>query len=207
MNIDELWKSPVILEGEVVRLEPLTEAHIPGLILAGKQESIWQYMLYADLTKEGSMRTWVQELLRRQLTGSDLPFAVFHLASGQIVGATRFLEMRAQHRSLEIGGTWYAIEYQRTAVNSECKYLLLQYAFEKMECIRVQFKADNRNERSVHAIERLGAVREGVFRNHFILNDGTIRDSVFFSIIDREWPITKLKLQERLMGSGLQKVN
>jgi RimJ/RimL family protein N-acetyltransferase len=198
MNAEELWKTPVTLTGKVVRLEPLSEAHIPALALAGRDESIWKYMRYADLTSEESMTAWVRDMLRRQQAGTDLPFAVIHLASGRAAGATRYLEMRPPHRSLEIGGTWYAPEFQRTAVNTECKYLMLKYAFEEMKCIRVQFKADVRNERSVLAIERLGAVREGVLRNHYILQDGTLRDSVYFSILDREWPVTKILLEERL---------
>jgi len=198
MNAEELWKTPVTLTGKVVRLEPLSEAHIPALALAGRDESIWKYMRYADLTSEESMTAWVRDMLRRQQAGTDLPFAVIHLASGRAAGATRYLEMRPPHRSLEIGGTWYAPEFQRTAVNTECKYLMLKYAFEEMKCIRVQFKADVRNERSVLAIERIGAVREGVLRNHYILQDGTFRDSVYFSILDREWPVTKILLEERL---------
>jgi RimJ/RimL family protein N-acetyltransferase len=176
MKIEELWKTPVTLMGKVVRLEPLSEAHIPLLAQAGRDESIWKYMLYADLSSEEEMTTWVRDLLRRQQVGTDLSFTVFHLESGCAAGATRFLEMRNEHRSLEIGGTWFAPEYQRTAVNTECKYLMLKYAFEKLKCIRVQFKADVRNKRSVHAIERLGAVREGILRNHYILQDGTFRD-------------------------------
>jgi RimJ/RimL family protein N-acetyltransferase len=198
MNAEELWKTPVTLTGKVVRLEPLSEAHIPALALAGRDESIWKYMRYADLTSEESMTAWVRDMLRRQQAGTDLPFAVIHLASGRAAGATRYLEMRPPHRSLEIGGTWYAPEFQRTVVNTECKYLMLKYAFEVMKCIRVQFKTDVRNERSVRAIERLGAVREGVLRNHYILQDGTFRDSVHFSILDREWPVTKILLEERL---------
>lgn len=198
MNLEELWKTPVTLTGKVVRLEPLREAHIPALALAGRDESIWKYMLYADLTSEESMTTWVRDLLRHQQEGTDLPFAVIHLASGRVAGATRYLEMRPPHRSLEIGGTWVAPEFQRTTVNTECKYLLLKYAFEEMSCIRVQFKTDVRNERSVSAIERLGAVREGVLRNHYVLQDGTFRDSMYFSILDLEWAATKTSLEERL---------
>jgi RimJ/RimL family protein N-acetyltransferase len=198
MNTEELWKTPVTLTGKVVRLEPLSEAHLPGLALAGRYEDIWKYMLYADLTSEESMTAWVRDLLIRQQTGTDLPFAVIHLESGCVAGATRFLEMRTQHRSLEIGGTWLTPEFQGTVVNTESKYLMLKYAFEKLKCIRVQFKADVRNERSIRAIERLGAVREGALRNHYILQDGTFRDSVYYSILDREWPATKILLEERL---------
>jgi RimJ/RimL family protein N-acetyltransferase len=198
MMPEELWKTPITLEGKVVRLEPMKVKHIPGLAVAGKDESIWKYMVYGNLTNLDRMTGWVREMLSLQDSGTDLPYAVVLKENGNVIGATRYLEMRLRHRSLEIGGTWYAPEYQRTAVNSECKYLMLKYAFEEMNCIRVQFKADERNERSLLAIERLGAVREGVLRNHYILLDGTIRDSVFFSILDREWPDIKMRLEERL---------
>jgi RimJ/RimL family protein N-acetyltransferase len=198
MNAEELWNKPVTLTGKIVRLEPLSEVHIPELTLAGRDESIWEYMLYANLTNVESMTVWVREMFKRQQIGTDLPFAVIHRASGRAAGATRYLEIRPSHRSLEIGGTWYAPEFQRTAVNTECKYLMLKYAFDELKCIRVQFKADVRNERSIRAIERMGAVREGVLRNHYILEDGTFRDSVYFSILDREWPAIKTSLEERL---------
>ena len=198
MNAEELWKTPINLTGKVVRLEPLSETHIPALAIAGREQSIWKYMLCGNLASEENMMAWVRDMLKHQQAGTDLPFAVIHLASGRAAGATRYLEMHPQHRSLSIGGTWYAPEFQRTAVNTECKYLMLKYAFEEMKCIRVQIKTDVRNEPSIRAIERLGAVREGVLRNHMILQDGTIRDSVYFSILDREWPDTKSSLEERL---------
>ena len=194
----DLWHNQVTLFGKHIRLEPMTEEHIPALAGAGRDESIWRYMVYGDLTTENGMRTWVMDMLSRQTTRTDLCFVVIHQSSNDLVGATRYLEMRPEHRSLEIGGTWYAPEYQRTVVNTECKYLLLKYAFEKLGCIRVQFKADARNERSVRAIERLGAQREGLLRKHYILPDGTIRDSVYFSILDKEWPEVKIRLEERL---------
>jgi RimJ/RimL family protein N-acetyltransferase len=198
MNNEDLWKTPVTLAGKVVRLEPLSEAHIPALTLAGQDDGIWKFMLYDALTSKERMTAWVRDMLERKQNGTDLPFAIIHLASGQAAGATRYLEMRPQHRSLEIGGTWYAPIFQRTGVNTECKYLMLKYAFEEMRCIRVQFKADVRNERSVRAIERLGAVREGVLRNHYILQDGTFRDSIYFSILDQEWPGVKMRLEQKL---------
>jgi RimJ/RimL family protein N-acetyltransferase len=198
MNSGNIWTTPVTLEGKVVRLESLSEAHIPALAVAGIDESIWKFMLYANLTSEESMAAWVRDLLERQKAGTDLPFAVIHLESGRVAGATRYLEMRPPHRSLEIGGTWYKPEFQQTAVNTECKYLLLKYAFEQLNCVRVQFKADSRNERSIHAIERLGAVWEGVLRSHYIMQDGRLRDSVYFSILDREWPRVKSRLEAKL---------
>ncbi len=195
---DDLWHTPVVLTGKVVRLEPFSEAHVHGLAEVGKDKRIWKWMLYGDLVTEEAMHTWVKEILSRQAARADLAFTVFHLASDRIAGATRYMEMRPQHRGLEIGGTWYGMEYQRTAVNTECKYLLLQYAFETLKCVRVQFKADSRNEQSLRAIERLGAKREGVLRNHYILNDGRMRDSVYFSILESEWPGVKEKLEELL---------
>jgi RimJ/RimL family protein N-acetyltransferase len=198
MTTDELWHTPVTLEGKVVRLEPLSVAHISGLVIAGKEESIWKYMVYGNLSSLDNMQKWVDELLKFQAAGTDLPFTVIHKQSGIIVGATRFQEMRPHHRSLEIGGTWYASAYQRTVVNPECKYLLLKYAFEELKCLRIQFKADLRNEHSIHAIERVGAVREGVLRSHMVLPDGTIRNSVVYSILDSEWPKVKIQLEERL---------
>ncbi len=190
--------APVTLTGSVVRLEPLSEKHVPDLTVAAHDESIWRYMLYVYPDNEEKMLAWVRDILARQAAGTDLAFTIIHRASGRAIGATRYLEIRPLHRSLEVGGTWYATEFQRTAVNTECKYLLLKHAFEVLGCIRVQFKADARNLSSIRAIERLGAAREGVLRNHYILQDGGYRDSVYFSILDREWPKVKERLEEML---------
>jgi RimJ/RimL family protein N-acetyltransferase len=137
-------------------------------------------------------------MLQRAESGSDLPFAVIHLAQGKAIGATRYLEIRPQHRGLEIGGTWYGLAYQRTGVNTECKYLLLKHAFEILGCVRVQFKSDSRNEKSIAAIKRIGAKPEGILRNHMILSDGTLRHSAYFSILDSEWSEVKRMLEEKL---------
>ena len=189
---------PVTLAGKFVRLEPLSEAHLAGLAEAGNDPSIWRYMPYGDVSVAGGMRRWVDEVLRRRAAGTDMPFVAIHLASGRVAGATRYMDIHPEHRALEIGGTWYAPAFQRTVVNTECKYLLLQHAFEELGCIRVQFKADSRNERSLKAIERVGGVREGVLRNHMIMPDGVYRHSVYFSILDAEWPQVKEKLLARL---------
>jgi RimJ/RimL family protein N-acetyltransferase len=190
--------APVPLTGSVVRLEQLSEQHVPDLTVAGHDERIWRYMLYVYPDNEEKMLAWVRDILARQAAGTDLAFAVIHCESGRAIGATRYLEIRPEHRGLEIGGTWYATEFQRTAVNTECKYLLLKHAFEVLGCIRVQFKTDARNLHSIQAIERLGAAREGVLRNHYILPDGVYRDSVYFSILDNEWPKLKERLEEML---------
>jgi len=190
------WRTPITLTGKYVRLEPMSERHVPGLTAVGLDDSIWEYMLYGQVRTEEDIRRWVQDILSRP----DLPFVVVHLGSGRVAGATRYLNMVPEHRGLEIGGTWYGLEFQRTAVNTECKYLLMKYAFETLDCIRVQFKTDLLNVRSQKAIERLGARREGVLRNHMILPDGRHRDSVFYSILDNEWNNVKEKLAEKLMG-------
>jgi RimJ/RimL family protein N-acetyltransferase len=189
---------PVTLTGRVVRLEPLSEAHIPDLTRAGQDESIWRYLVYGVIRTEEQMRSLVHELLERQAHGTDLPFAVIHLETNQAVGSTRYMDIRSHHRGLEIGGTWYAPAVQRTAVNTECKYLLLRHAFETLGCIRVQFKADSRNERSLRALERIGAIKEGILRQHMIVLNDYIRDSVYYSILDSEWLGVKTRLEEKL---------
>lgn len=185
---------PVTLAGRYVRLEPLSEAHVPGLFAIGMDDDIWRYMPYGDMRNEDDIRRWV----RGVLAGNDVPFAAIHLGSGRVAGATRYMEIHPQHNGLEIGGTWYGADFRRTVVNTECKYLLLKHAFEDLGCIRVQLKTDSRNERSQKAIERLGAVREGILRNHMILPDGTIRHSIYYSILEGEWLQVKRKLEEMM---------
>jgi N-acetyltransferase len=189
---------PVVLTGTHVRLEPMTEEHISALAEIGVGQPFWDFMLYGNITSVDDMRGWVLDILEREKKRTDLPFVAIHLESGRVAGATRYLNIMPQDRGLEIGGTWYGSEFQRTVVNTECKYLLLSHAFETLGCIRVQLKTDLRNERSQKAIERIGAVKEGVLRNHMILPDGRIRHSVFYSILDTEWPEVKKRLEEML---------
>jgi RimJ/RimL family protein N-acetyltransferase len=189
---------PVILEGLHVRLEPLTEQHAPGLAAVGLNDEIWLNMPYGQMRSEADILGWVRGVLGHASEGTDLPFVVIHLATGRVAGATRYLEIHPEHRGLEIGGTWYGPEFQRTAVNTECKYLLLRHAFEVLGCIRVQLKTDLRNERSQRAIERIGAIREGVLRNHMIVPDGRFRHSVYYSILEGEWPAVKVRLEALL---------
>ena len=189
---------PVVLTGQFVRLEPLTEDHTASLAAVGMDESIWEYMPYGAMNNEDDIRRWVRTILDRRAEGTDLPFVVMHKASGRVAGTTRYMEIRPEHNGLEIGGTWYGAEFRRTQVNTECKYLLLRQAFEELGCIRVQLKTDSRNERSQRAIERLGAVKEGMHRNHMILPDGYIRHSIYYSIINSEWPQVKSRLEQML---------
>ena len=189
---------PVVLTGKYVRLEPMTEEHVPGLAKIGVGQTFWDFMLYGDINTVDDMRNWVRDILARAEKGTDLPFVAIQLASGRVAGATRYLNILPNDRGLEIGGTWYGPEFQRTVVNTECKYLLLSHAFESLGCIRVQLKTDLRNKRSQKAIERIGAVKEGVLRNHMILPDGRYRHSVFYSILDTEWPDVKNRLEEMM---------
>ena len=189
---------PIEVVGEHVHLVPRAEEHIEGLVQIGLDDEIWRHMPYGEISTSEQIEGWVRALLVLAGKGTDMPFAVIHRASGQIAGATRYMEIRAGHRGLEIGGTWYGAQFRRTIVNTECKYLLLRHAFEDMKCIRVQFKTDSRNERSQRALERIGAIREGTLRNHMILPGGTIRHSVYYSIVDAEWPEVKLRLQNLL---------
>ena len=191
---------PVTLAGTIIRLEPLSESHVLDLAAVGLDDNIWRYMLYGKIRTEEDLRAWVLDILERQSRGTDLPFAVILQASGRAIGATRYLEIHPEHRGLEIGGTWYGLAYQRTAVNTEAKYLLLRHAFESLDCIRVQFKTDLRNERSQRALERIGALKEGILRNHIITPEGYTRDSVYYSIIDREWPAVKAHLESLLQA-------
>jgi RimJ/RimL family protein N-acetyltransferase len=189
------WVEPITLVGNYVRLEPMTEAHIPGLTEIGVGQTFWDFMLYGNINTEADMENWVRDIIARGEKGTDLPFVAIHLASGRVAGATRYLNIMPKDRGLEIGGTWYGPEFQRSPVNTECKYLLLTHAFETLGCIRVQLKTDLRNERSQKAIERIGAKKEGVLRNHMILPDGRFRHSVFYSILDTEWGDVKKNLE------------
>ncbi len=189
---------PVTLIGQVVRLEPMTEAHAPALARVGLDDEIWRLMLYGEMHSEADILAWVRDILSRQAQGTDLAFVVMHQADECAAGATRYMAIQPRNRSLEIGGTWYGRAYRGTLVNTECKYLLLKHAFERLGCIRVQFKTDLRNERSQRALERLGAVREGVLRDHMITPDGYRRSSVYYSILDQEWPAVKARLEARL---------
>lgn len=193
---------PPVLTGRIVRLEPLDRRHVSDLTEAAKDEKIWEFMRYGVVNTEEKMLELIDDLLAHQARGTDMPFTVVHQAEGKAIGMTRYLNIEPENRAVEIGGTWYGKAYQRTGVNTECKFLLLQYAFEQLDCIRVQIKADQRNERSLRAIERIGAVREGVLRDHMILPDGVVRSSVYYSILAREWPGVKNRLIEMWENGG-----
>lgn len=189
--IFDLPLEPVTLAGELVRLEPLQQGHAQGLYNRGRSASDWQYMPRARLIDMADTRQWIDEALA---VSTQLPFAVVETRKNRVIGSTRFLNIRPEHRSLEIGWTWLGEEWQRTGINTEMKYLLLSHAFERLGCVRVEFKTDARNLRSQRALERIGAQREGVMRSHMIVQGNFVRDSVYFSVIDSDWSQVKERL-------------
>ncbi|WP_409174151.1 GNAT family N-acetyltransferase [Brevibacillus fortis] len=190
---------PVILEGKLVRLEPLRMAHVDGIWEAGAYEEIWPHMSVTIRTREDA-QAFILQALKNEQAQTELPFAIIRQEDEQIIGSTRFLGIAKKDRGLEIGFTWLTPSVWKTGVNTECKWLLLHHCFEQLGCIRVQLKTDSRNLNSQRAIARIGGIREGVLRNHMVMPDGYIRDSVYFSILDREWPEAKQKLQLLLFG-------
>jgi len=185
----------VVLEGERIRLEPLSADHAQGLYNRGRMAADWAFMPRSCFIDMADVRQWVEEALQDP---TQMPFTIMEKAKGRVVGSTRFLHMRPEHRTVEVGWTWLGQEWQRTGVNTEAKLLLLSHAFDRMGYIRVEFKTDARNLRSQRALERIGATREGVLRNHMIVQGGYRRDSVYFSVIDEEWSEVKERLQRLL---------
>jgi RimJ/RimL family protein N-acetyltransferase len=188
---------PVTLEARHVRLEPLIEAHLTGLAEVGLDEELWRWIPTPVRTRE-EMAAYIETAIGEQERGVSLPFAIIERATGRAIGSTRYGNIDRPHHRVEIGWTWVAREWQRTAMNTEAKYLLLRHAFETLGCMRVELKTDSLNERSRAAILRIGAREEGTFRNHMITASGRIRHTVYFSIIDSEWPAVKVHLEARL---------
>jgi RimJ/RimL family protein N-acetyltransferase len=193
----EMVVSPVMLESVHVRLEPLAKAHLAGLIQVGLDEELWRWIAVPVRTAD-EMATYLQTALNEQERGVSLPFAIVEKATGRPIGSTRYGNIDRTHHRVEIGWTWVAREWQRTAMNSEAKYLLLRHAFESLGCMRVELKTDSLNQRSREAILRIGAREEGIFRNHMITASGRVRHTVYFSIIDSEWPAVKARLESML---------
>lgn len=197
-----LWVEPITLTGQYVRLEPLNESHAADLFEAGRDSEVWAFLWREAFVSESDAREWIAGALKTAATGGECPFAIINLSSGRAVGSTRYMDIVGADRRLEIGWTWLARAYWRSAVNTECKLLLLTHAFETLKCLRVQLKTDLRNERSQRAIERLGAVREGVLRKHMILalKNNYQRSTVMYSITDEEWQTVKAGLTAKLQN-------
>jgi RimJ/RimL family protein N-acetyltransferase len=187
----------VILEGKVVRLEPLRLDHLPAICRVGMDESIWKWTNNI-VNDESDLQRYVREALSAQAEGTALPFVTVERSSDTVVGSTRFGNIDIANRKVEIGWTWINAAWQRSAVNTEAKLLMLTHAFEVWKCIRVELKTDSNNIKSRTAIARIGAVQEGTLRNHIITESGRFRDSVYFSIIESEWAQVKVNLTSRL---------
>ncbi|HEV3051967.1 MAG TPA: GNAT family protein [Longimicrobium sp.] len=196
---------PVILQGSHVRLLPMTPEHVPALWRAGSDAELWHWTA-SQVHSEGDMRRYVDEALRAQAQGTALPFVTTLAETGEVVGSTRLANVDATHRRVEIGWTWIARPWQRTAINTEAKYLMLSHAFEALGCLRVELKTDALNQRSRSAILRIGAREEGVLRKHMITEGGRVRDTVYFSVTDDEWPAVKARL-EQMLAAGVSHPN
>ena len=191
------WTSTV-LSGELVRLEPMTSEHESGLWDASRDERIWSWMSIVQPRTPDELRDYVENALANAAAGLELPFATIRQTDGQVVGSSRFLSLRPEHRSLEIGWTWLAPEVWQTGANIEAKLLMLGDAFERLGCRRVELKTDALNERSRAALEALPAQFEGVHRRHMLVRGGENRDSAWYSVIAEEWPEVRANLLRRL---------
>src|SRR6478609_4522452 len=189
---------PVLLEGRHVRLEPITRAHAGGFLTAAADPVIWTYLPRAPFADQADVEGWIDEALAAERAGTEVPYATVRRTDGKVVGSTRFIDIRRPHRGLEIGWTWLAPEAQRTPINTEAKYLMLRQAFEVWDAMRVQLKSDERNVKSRRAMERIGAVFEGVLRNQMLrAYDGYVRSSAMYSLVDRDWPAARAALEAK----------
>lgn len=188
---------PLTLEGRFVRLEPLAWSHLDGLTEVGIEPELWRWTIAVVRTPE-EMRSYLADALAGRARGMELPFATIERKSGRLVGSTRYLNIETSHRRVEIGSTWVTPRWQRTAINTEAKLLMLGHAFDALGCIRVELKTDALNANSRAAIERIGAVEEGVLRRHMITATGRVRDTVYYSVLEDEWPRVRVHLQASL---------
>jgi RimJ/RimL family protein N-acetyltransferase len=193
---------PVTLEGRAVRLEPLSIDHLDSLLEAAADPEIWRYMPSNCSTRD-EMRKAIETALEWQRAGTALPFATVDRNSGKAIGSTRYMNIVPEHKRVEIGWTWISPAWQRSAINTEAKYLMIRNAFERLGCNRVELKTNSFNAKSRAAILRIGAKEEGTLRSHMVNPDGTLRDTVYFSVIAPEWPEVKARLEAMMeRGSG-----
>jgi RimJ/RimL family protein N-acetyltransferase len=188
---------PVTLEGRLVRLEPLRLDHVAGLAEVGLDPELWRWTL-ARPTTEADLRRWAEDAIAARDRGSELPFATIERATGRPIGSTRYLNIVLEHRRVEIGWTWVGRAWQRSGANREAKLLMLDHAFDRLGCRRVEFKTDSNNERSRTALLGIGATFEGVFRKHMVMPGDAVRHSAYYSIVDDEWPAARARLEATL---------
>jgi len=188
------WLNNIELVGEKIKLIPLNTRHANDLVHAASDGELWNLKVTSIASKD-TIKAYINFALSEQKANRSLPFVVIDIATNRIIGSTRYCNATPEHRRLEIGYTWYSKSYQRTGVNTECKYLLLKHAFETLDAIAVEFRTNKYNNASRNAIERIGAKQDGILRNHLINPDGSLRDSVVFSIINQEWKSVKQSLE------------
>ena len=194
-----MWKNLAsVLEGKIVRLEPLARRHEKGLFEAARGERVWRWMPYDAGGSRQRFHAWLEDALAASAAGTEAAFATVDAGTGEPVGSTRYLSLRPEHRGLEIGWTWLAPAHWQTGANVEAKLLMLEHAFERLGCLRVEFKTDSRNERSRAALSALPAKFEGIFRKHMLVRGGERRDSAYYSIIDDEWPEVRGNFMRRI---------
>jgi RimJ/RimL family protein N-acetyltransferase len=193
----ERWETPT-LEGRIVRLEPLAEHHADDLYTAARDPRVWRWLPIVQPRTRPGWQEWIDTALERTDAGLELAFATVLLQTGTAVGSTRFLALRPEHRSVEIGWTWLAPSAWGTGANTEAKFLQLEHAFEVLGCRRVEFKTDALNERANPALAALPARFEGIHRKHMLVRDGENRDSAWYSVVDDEWPTVRRALRKRL---------
>ena len=191
------WVDPVVLEGQWIRLEPLSVDHVAGLTDIGLEAEIWRWMP-VSVQSPGEMRALVETALADAADGSQVPFATIERASNRVVGSTRYMNIDGANRRLEIGFTWISPRWQRSPINTEAKLLMMRQAFDSLGALRVEFKTDSLNERSRAALLGIGATEEGTLRNHMVTYSGRRRHSVYYSVIEEEWPRVKQHLEARL---------
>ena len=188
---------PVVLAGKIIRLEPLTLAHVEPLVFVGLDPELWRWTS-SSIETRADLERYVRDAIAEQAAGTAVPFATVEAATNRVIGSTRFANIVPQFKRGEIGWTWLTPEFQRSAANTEAKLLMLTHAFETWSFRRVEFKTSTRNMKSRNALLRIGAVEEGVFRHHMTHADGSLRDTIWYSIIRDEWPAVKARLRARL---------
>ena len=199
-GVVERWLTPT-LEGRIVRLEPLARTHAHDLWEASRDPRVWRWLPIVQPQTRDEWQGWMDDALGRVADGLDLAFATVLVATGKAVGSTRYLALRPDHQSLEIGWTWLAPTAWSTGANTEAKLLQLEHAFDVLGCRRVEFKTDALNERARPALAALPAVFEGIHRKHMLVRDGQNRDSAWYSVVDDEWPIVREALRERVAAA------
>ncbi len=199
----ENWIEEIILEGDKAKLVSLKNSHKESLLKAASDGELWE-LWFTSVPSKHTIDAYIENALKQKQKGLEFPFVVINKLNNEIIGSTRFYNLEPEHRRLEIGYTWYSKKYQRTGINTECKKLMLQYAFENLRCIAVQFMTNWHNLRSRAAIARLGAKEDGVLRNHKLNADKTYRDSVVFSITDQEWHGVKKSLEYEIKKHAIK---